>query len=111
MRNRKHTLESIEKMKIAQRDRKPMSAAQKEKLRVINTGCVRVFTDDHKEKLSTAGKGRHITPEWRQKLSDANKGQGKGRTLSAETKAKLSAARRATLEKKSLQSKKPSPTI
>lgn len=101
MKQRKHTPETIAKMSLAQSG-KTISAAQREQLRVINTGLVRNFTDEHKENLSKAGTGRVITDEWKANLSAANKGQGKGRKLSDETKAKLSAARRATLERKSL---------
>lgn len=100
MKKRKHSPETIEKMKKAQKG-KTISQAHRERLRVINTGLVRNFTNEHRENLSKAGKGRVITPEWREKLSQANKGQGKGRKLSDETKAKLSAARRATLARKS----------
>jgi hypothetical protein len=102
MKKRKHSPEAIEKMKKAQKG-KIISQAHRERLRVINTGLVRNFTDEHRENLSKAGKGRVITPEWREKLSQANKGQGKGRKLSDETKAKVSAARRATLARNNQQ--------
>ena len=74
-------------------------------MRELNTGLVRHFSEEHKQNLSKSGKGRVITPEWRAKLSAANKGQGKGRTLSPETKAKLSAARKRTLAAKANISK------
>lgn len=100
MKNRKHTPESIEKMKQSQALRPSMTDERKAHLSKINTGLVRNFSEEHKAKLSKAGKGREITPEWRAKLSAANKGQGAGRKLSDETKAKLSAARRRTVSRK-----------
>lgn len=101
MKQRKHTPDTIAKMSLVQSG-KTISAEQRERLRVINTGLVRNFTNEHKENLSKAGTGRVITDEWKAKLSAANKGQGTGRKLSDETKAKLSAARRATLARKKL---------
>lgn len=99
MKQRKHTEESKRKMSAAQKGHH-VSDAQRERLRIVNTGLVRNFSDEHRANLSKAGKGRIITDEWKAKLSATNKGQGAGRKLSDETKAKLSLARRATLARK-----------
>jgi hypothetical protein len=71
----------------------PMSEEHKEKIRAASRGKPK--SDEHKEKIRQAAKGRAISDETRQKLSDALSGRkpwNKDKQHSDETRAKMSKA-------------------
>lgn len=74
----KHSFESIEKIKIIQKNRKPMSLETKQKISLIHKGKPKNRTEEHTKKLNASRKGR--TPH------------NKGKKFSDETRAKLSAS-------------------
>ena len=69
--------------KLSAESRQKMSDALKGKKR-------KPHSTESRQKMSDALKGRVFTDEWKRKISEAKKGQGKGRKHSAETKAKMS---------------------
>lgn len=89
----KHSEQSIQKMKLAQKGRTVTEAA-KEKLRKANTG--KTATEETKLKLSLSHLGKKHSEEARKNMSKARSGVNHhyyGKTLSEETKRKMSEAR------------------
>ena len=92
---RKHTKESIELIKIALRGKKygPMSEEHKEKIRLANKGKKR--TKETLRKMSAANKGKKLSEEHKLKIGLAGKGEKNhnfGKKISEEQKKKLSEA-------------------
>lgn len=76
-------------------------AAVREKIRKSHIGVS--FTNDRKKKMSDALKGREITAEWRERISNSMKGKqawNKGIPHSDETRQKISAAKKGKSLKK-----------
>lgn len=82
--------ETIKRMSDAHKGQKhvgrPLTDAQKKAIRDANTG--RVPSEETRRKISEAGmgrpnayKGKHLPEWWRQKISEANKGERNGRWL------------------------------
>lgn len=94
---KKHTEESKEKMRVAQRARTywpkkgPMSKESKAKISLANSGKPK--TEEHKEKLRQANLGKTPSAETREKLRLSNLGKRypgqKRRTHSPESKEKI----------------------
>lgn len=69
--------------------RRPLSEETRRKISEANKGMQRPpITEVTLRKMSESMRGREFTPEWRQKISKANKGKGIGRKQSPETIAK-----------------------
>jgi group I intron endonuclease len=75
------------------------SQETKRKISKSNKGKTRIFTEDHKRKMSEARRGKILSKETRKKISEARKGSnnpmyGKTRVFTEETKRKMSEARK-----------------
>lgn len=89
----KHSEQSIEKMKLAQKGR-TITEATKEKLREANLG--KIISEETKLKMSLSHLGKKFSEEACKNMSKARSGANHhyyGKTLSEETKRKMSAAR------------------
>lgn len=84
------TEETRKKLSIANKGKshpgKPMTEENKKKIAIANTG--RIISEETRQKLSKAStgrpnknKGKHLPPEWRLHISEANKGKNNGRWL------------------------------
>lgn len=116
MRGRKHSITTIEKMRIsalqrpprnqatiekmrnAALNRPPISEATRQKLKQAHSGANNHrfgihLTEETKNKISSKSKGRHVTEETRDKLSKAGIGNinNKGKRVSEETRKKMQA--------------------
>lgn len=69
------------------------SEETKQKISKSNIGKHLFFTEEHKQKISSALSNRTLSEETRKKISESHKGiHRKGKPLSEETKRKISAA-------------------
>jgi hypothetical protein len=92
MKGKKHTLEAIEKMKVAHRNQAPMkgkkhSKETKEKIRITRVGKKHTAETNEKIRLANLGKKREPLS---QEAKDNLRVKNLGKTVSAETKQKIS---------------------
>ena len=89
---RKHTPETLMKMQAIREARGTVVVSEETRQKISAAGKGRKFSAEHKAKLSASATGRKMTPEQNAKNSAARKGKPsvrKGAILSEETKEKI----------------------